>query len=99
MAVDGEESRDGLSPDARTIFERDGWEHVSEWIGEMPDLGDGKQNFFLFRVRSDSPVADPAFPTLMLAVAAARCDAMKGGMYCNVGRSDDGLNHFTLYRK
>ena len=65
----------------------------------MPDLSDGKQNFFLFRVREDSPVSDPGFPTLTLALMASRYGAMNGGMFCNVGRSGDGLNHFTLYRK
>ena len=88
-----------IPADAQAVFERSGWEHVSEWIGEIPDLGADKQSFFQFRVRSDSPVADSGFPMLMLAVMATRCDALKGGMYCNVGRSDDGLNHFTLYRK
>ena len=88
-----------IPADAEAVFERSGWEHISEWIREIPDLGDGKQNFFLFRVREDSPVACTAFPTLMLAVMAARNNAMSGGMYCNVGRSEDGQNHFTLYRK
>ncbi len=88
-----------IPADAQKEFERDGWEHVSEWIGDLPDLSDGKQNFFLFRVREDSPVSDPGFPTLALALMASRYGAMNGGMFCNVGRSSDGLNHFTLYRK
>ena len=101
VAVAPEEStpQEEIPADAQAVFERSGWEHVSEWIGEIPDLGADKQSFFQFRVRSDSPVADSGFPMLMLAVMATRCDALKGGMYCNVGRSDDGLNHFTLYRK
>ena len=88
-----------IPADARMEFERSGWEHVSEWIGDLPDLSDGKQNFFLFRVREGSPVSDPGFPTLALALMASRYGAMNGGMFCNVGRSSDGLNHFTLYRK
>ena len=101
VSVSGEESNPEpeVPGDAQIVFERSGWAHISEWIREIPDLGDGKHNYFLFRVCGDSPVADPAFPTVMLAVAAARFDAMNGGMYCNVVRSNDGQNHFTLYRK
>ena len=101
LSVTGEDDKpeDEIPADAEKIFERSGWEHVSEWIGDLPDLGNEKQSYFLFRVRGDSPVADTAFPTLMLAVMAARCNAMNGGMYCNVGRSSDGLNSFTLLQK
>ncbi len=101
VGVAGEDNMSGeeIPADAQPVFERSGWEHVSEWISEIPDLGAEKQSFFRFRVRSDSPISDPAFPMLMLAVMAVRSDALKGGMICNVGRSDDGLNHFTLYQK
>ena len=88
-----------IPADAEKVFERSGWEHISDWLAEVPDLGDGKQNFFEFKVRDDSPVNDAGFPTLALAVMAAKYNAMNGGMTCNVGRSDDGINHFTLYRK
>lgn len=99
MASAEEEPGKDIPADAETVFERNGWEHVREWIGNVPDLSDGKQNFFLFRVREDSPVCDPAFSTLMLAVMDVRCGAMKGGMVCRTIRSGDGLNHFTLLRK
>ena len=92
-------AEDAVPAGAEMIFARDGWEHVSEWIDDLPDLGDETQSFFLFRVRDGSPLADTAFPTLMLAVMAVRYNAMNGGMYCNVVRSGDGANHFALYRK
>ena len=88
-----------IPADAEKVFERSGWAHISEWLAEVPDLSDGKQNFFEFKVRDDSPAADAAFPTLVLAVMAVKYGAMNGGMTCNVGRSSDGINHFTLYRK
>ena len=81
---------------AQKVFECSGWEHVSEWINDIPDLSNGKQNYFLFRVRGDSPVIDPGFPTLMLAVMDVLYDAMKGGMNCRIERSQDELNHFEL---
>ena len=82
--------------DAQKVFERSGWAHVSEWIKDIPELGNGKQNYFLFRVCGDSPVADPGFPTLMLAVMDVLYGAMKGGMNCTIDRTSDGLNHFEL---
>jgi DNA-binding transcriptional MerR regulator len=88
-----------IPADAEKVFERSGWEHISDWLAEVPDLSDGKQNFFEFKVRDDSPVNDGGFPTLALAVMAAKFGAMNGGMTCNAGRSADGINHFTLYRK
>ena len=88
-----------IPADAEKVFERSGWEHISDWLVEVPDLSDGKQNFFEFKVRDDSPVNDGGFPTLALAVMAAKFGAMNGGMTCNAGRSSDGINYFTLYRK
>ena len=101
MAVSGETNNpeQEIPEDAQKIFERSGWEHVSEWIKDVPNLGNGKQKYFVFRVREDSPVADAGFPTILLGVMAARYDAMNGGMSCKIGRSSDGINHFMLLQK
>ena len=101
MAVSKDDNtmENAIPADAEKVFERSGWVHISDWLAEVPDLGDGKQNFFEFKVRDDSPAADAAFPTLALAVMAVKYGAMNGGMTCNVGRSSDGINHFALYRK
>ena len=99
LLTGGTEIEKDIPAGAETVFERCGWDHVSEWIGELPDLGNGKQKFFLFRVRQDSAAADPGFPTLMLAVAAVRFNAMNGGMACRIGLSGDGRNHFTLLQQ
>ena len=102
MSVSGDTGtpEEEIPGDAQTIFERSGWEHVSEWIKEVPDcLGNGKKNFFLFKVRENSCVNDPGFPTLLLAVMASRYNAMNGGMSCKIGLSSDGQNHFTLLQK
>lgn len=97
-SITKDENRFGgdIPANAQKVFERSGWEHVSEWINHIPDLRNGKQNFFLFRVCEGSPVADPGFPILMLAVMDVLYDAMKGGMNCRIDRSNDGRNHFEL---
>ena len=101
VAVSGGETGFGedIPADAEKTFERSGWEHVSEWIGDLPDLGDGKQNYFLLSVREDSPAGDPGFPSILLAVMDVRYHAMKGGMNCRVKLSEDGANRFTLLRR
>ncbi|MBQ7064953.1 MAG: hypothetical protein IJM90_08700, partial [Firmicutes bacterium] len=101
FSVTGEETEpiEEIPTDAEIVFERSGWTRISDWIDEIPDLGDGRKSYFSFQVNEGSPVTDPAFPTLMLAVMATRYHAMNGGMYCNTNRSDDGQNHFTLYFK
>ena len=97
-SITNEENRFGgdIPKNAQKVFERSGWEHVSEWINDIPDLGSGKQNYFLFRVCEGSPVTDPGFPIMLLAVMDVLYDAMKGGMNCRIDRSSDGLNHFEL---
>ena len=99
LAREGTNPEKDIPADAQKIMTRDGWEHIHEWIQELPDLGDGKENFFLFRIRKDSAANNPGFATMMLAVMAARYDAMKGGMICKTCLSDDGINHFALYRR
>ena len=101
LSVSGEDGGavSGIPSDARKMFSRDGWAHVSEWLGDLPALNDGKHHFLLFSVREDSPVGDPAFPELMLALMASEYDAMAGGVTCNVVRSGDGCNHFTLFER
>ncbi len=99
LSRDSAEVEKDIPADAEQVFERSGWDHVSEWIGELPHLGNGKQKHFVFRVREDSPVADAGFPTLLLGVMAARYEAMNGGMTCLISRSGDGINHFVLLQK
>ena len=96
--ADGENG-DEIPADAETVFESSGWAHVSDWIESVPDLGDGGQYIFQFYVREDSPVCDPGFPTVMLAVMASRYDVLQNGISCKVGKSDDGQNHVILLRK
>ena len=88
-----------VPPEAEKVFVRDDWEHVREWIEDLPALDGSRQSFFTFQVREDSPVLGTGFPSLMLAAMAVKTDAIKGGMTCNIAQSDDGRNHFALYQK
>ena len=99
LAGADDENGEEIPADAETVFERSGWARVSEWIESVPKLEDGRKHFFRFQVREDSPVGDPGFPTMLLAVMASKYDVLEGGIYCKAGRSSDGRNHVVLLRK
>ena len=97
LSRDSSEIEKDIPADAEKIFERSGWDHVSEWIGELPNLGNGKQKYFVFRLREDSPAADTGFPTILLGVMAVRYDAMNGGMTCMISPSFRRSYSFTSF--
>ena len=99
LAQTDHHSAEKVPPEAEKVFVRDGWEHIREWIDELPVLDGSRQSFFIFHVQEDSPVLSPGFPSLLLATMAVKTDAIKGGMTCNTARSEDGRNHFALYQK
>ena len=101
LSRESREYEESIPEGAQRIFAQDGWEHVSDWLKDVPDLGGGKEHYFRFLVREGSPVADGGFPTMMLAVMAARNHAMNGGggITCQVGLSSDGINHVILMEK
>ncbi len=101
LSRESREYEEKIPEGAQRIFARERWEHVSDWLKDVPDLGGGKEHYFDFRVREDSPVTDGGFPTMMLAVMAARNHAMNGGggVTCRVDLSSDGINHVVLMEK
>ena len=101
LSRESREYEERIPEGAQTIFTQEGWEHVSDWLENVPDLGGGKEHYFHFRVREDSPVTDGGFPTMLLAVMAARNNAMNGGggITCQVGLSSDGINRVVLTEK
>ena len=101
LSRESREYEDRIPEGANRILAQDGWEHVSDWLKNVPDLGGGKEHYFHFRVREDSPVTDGGFPTMLLAVMAARNNAMNGGggITCQVGLSSDGINRVVLTEK
>lgn len=101
LSRESREYEDKIPEGAQRIFVQEGWEHVSDWLKNVPDLGGGREHYFHFRVREDSPVTDDGFSTMMLAVMAARNNAMNGGggITCQVDLSNDGINHVILMEK
>lgn len=96
---DGTEEPNGVPEDAAVVFERHGWAHISEWIGEMPVLNEAGERYCVFELTAESPANDGGLPTMMLAMMASEMDELKGGITCHTTPSKDGQNHFTLLYK
>lgn len=101
LSRESREYEERIPEGAHRIFAQEGWEHVSDWLEHVPDLGGGREYYFHFQVREGSPVTDDGFPTMMLAVMAARNHAMDGGgsITCQVGLNNDWINHVVLMEK
>lgn len=96
---DGTEEPDGVPEDAAVIFERHGWSHISEWIGEMPLLKEAGELYCVFELTAESAANDVGLPMMMLVMMASEMDELKGGVTCNTSPSKDGQNHFRLLYK
>ena len=96
---DGTEEPDGVPEDAAVVFERHGWSHIWEWIGEMPVLNEAGERYCVFELTAESAANDIGLPTMMLVMMASEMDELRGGVTCNTVPSRDGQNHFTLRYK
>ena len=96
---DGTEEPNKVPEDAAVVFERHGWSHVSEWIGEMPLLKDAGERYCVFELTAESAANNMGLPIMMLVMMASEMDELKGGVTCNITHSMDGQNHFRLLYK
>ena len=96
---DGTEEPNGIPDDAEVVFERHGWNHISEWIREMPLLKEEGERYCAFELTAESAANAVGLPMMMLVMMASEMDELKGGVTCNTASSKDGRNHFRLLFK
>lgn len=82
-----------------TIWECDGWAHVYEFLDAIPPLVNDGDYCFSLRLREDKYTEELSFPLFMLGTMLLRKGDAEVYMGCNVEKSEDGKNHFTLMRK
>jgi len=88
-----------FSPDQyESLWEKHGWQHVSEWLEEMPLPEEGGEYCFFFRLADAKAVAF-SFPMYMLAAVILKKGPVRCIMSASVQDSRDGENHFALLRK
>ncbi|MBR3973951.1 MAG: MerR family transcriptional regulator [Oscillospiraceae bacterium] len=89
-----------FSPDQFDIvWETHGWEHVYEFLEDIPEMTEGSQYCLYFQMKDKPYRDDIAFPFFMLGamIAKKNCDGILTG--CTVCNSTDEKNHFQLLRK
>lgn len=88
----------GPSPDEwETIWVRDGWQHVHEFIDTIPPLDPQKEYCFFFQLTDEKYAGIGAgFPLLMISTMLAKQNISDIPISCGVDTSTDGKNHFAL---
>lgn len=86
----------GNSATETVVWERHGWEHVHEFIDELPKVEDGREYSYLFHLNENLYSDNVSFPMYMLGTVLHRRKAKNVALNCDAERSTDGLNHFWL---
>lgn len=99
----GDESiceEEDFSPDQYdTGWEIHGWEHVSDFLDQLPVLEQGYEYCCFFRQKAEACRRDISFPLFMLGTLLLRTDLTGISVSCAVEESPDGQNHFTLLKR
>ena len=86
-----------VNPSLECVFERHGWKNVKDFYKEIPELLEGEEYFFLFKLEAEK-VNNTAFANTLLGIMCMRNQDRKMSLKCNVIYSDDGDNHFWLLK-
>ena len=79
------------------VFERHGWKYVKDFYNEIPELLNGEEYFFLFKLEAEK-ANNTAFANTLLGIICMNYLDRKMSLRCNVIDSDDGDNHFWLLK-
>ncbi|MBR5127763.1 MAG: MerR family transcriptional regulator [Roseburia sp.] len=85
------------NPNLEIVLEKHGWKNVKDFYDEIPELAEGKEYFFLFKLEKEK-VENTAFANTLLGILCLKNPDRKMSLKCNVIYSDDGDNHFWLLK-
>ncbi|MBP5281314.1 MAG: hypothetical protein J6Z22_02320, partial [Lachnospiraceae bacterium] len=85
-------------PKYQVIYEKHGWENVKDFLAEFEKLEPGTHAFD-FQVVEEKYKNTIAFSGTLLNMLLMRNPGINKSLVCNVDPSEDGQNHFRLYRK
>lgn len=85
--------------DFEVLWEAKGWEHVRDFLKEIPALVQGEEYCLYFLLKEGSYREDISFPLFMLAAMILHKGAAEVLMGCCVERSKDDRNYFALMRR
>ncbi|MBE5777982.1 MAG: MerR family transcriptional regulator [Clostridiales bacterium] len=78
------------------VWEKHGWNHVYEFIDELPKVEDGREYSYLFQLNENLYSENVSFPMYMLGTVLHRRKASNVALRSDAEKSTDGLNHFWL---
>lgn len=82
-----------------SLWERHDWEHVYQFLDEIPVLEEDRQYCFRILLKDNLYENDLSFPMFMLGAMLLKYQTTDIVMGCAAERSPDGKNHFALLRR
>lgn len=82
-----------------TLWAARGWEHVYEFLEDIPRPEAGGEYCLLFYLKEERCPTEFSFPLFMLGTMILKKGMVKATMSCTVEKSADGVNRFALLRK
>lgn len=90
----------GFHPEQHvTVWERRGWEHIYEFLDDIPTMEERESYTFLFRLNEASYREDLAIPVYMAGAMMLKKREMCLCEGFSVDRSEDGENYFALLKR
>ena len=86
------------SPEYELVFEKHGWRYVREFYPEFSRLKDGREYALLFELLPEK-CGNSAFANTILGMLLQSNPGRKTSLGCNITHTNDGQNHFWLFRK
>lgn len=87
------------SENYETLWERSGWEHVYEFLDDIPTLEAGRNYYFCFWLNGERKHGNMSFSLYMLGTMIRKGYGPETGMYTRVEGSSDRVNRFALLRE
>jgi len=81
------------------VFEKHHWNHMYEFLDEIPKLSEKKEYAFKFELINSLSNSDVTIPLCMICAMVIRNDGLHATMGCSVKDSEDGVNHFWMLEK
>ena len=97
-----DEEADFREADYDVVWEQHGWQHVRQFIDDIPALEKDREYCFCFKLEQEKQAFlgnDLSFPLFMLGVMTLKKTGTAVSMGCTIQNSPDNENHFLLLRK
>lgn len=94
------EEEDRLDPEKfETVWECHGWNHVYEFLDQIPQLENGREYYMHCRLNPEKDQKQLEFPLFFISIVLSNAKAENVVLGCHVEDSADKENHFTLLRR